>query len=82
MPIVRHKDADGNAFDADNPDPDAARLADSVETALRLGEGVMLVAPSDEGAFDEQRYSERYSCAYDGTTIGNPPSASGIATRA
>ena len=27
------------------PDPDAARLADSVETALRLGEGVMVVAP-------------------------------------
>ena len=57
------------AFDADHPDPDAARLADSVETALRLGEGVMLAAPADEGAFDEQRYSERYSCAYDGTTI-------------
>ena len=29
----------------------------------------MLVAPADEGAFEEQRYSERYSCAYDGTTI-------------
>ena len=27
------------------PDPDTARLADSVETALRLGEGVMVVAP-------------------------------------
>jgi excinuclease ABC subunit A len=67
--IVRHHDADGKAFGPDHPDPDAARLADSVETALRLGEGVMLVAPSDEGAFDEQRYSERYSCAYDGTTI-------------
>ena len=57
--IVRHQDADGNAFGPDNPDPDAARLADSVETALRLGEGVMLVAPADEGAFDEQRYSEK-----------------------
>ena len=67
--IVRHADADGNPFDADHPDPDAARLADSVETALRLGEGVMLVAPADEGAFQEQRYSEKYSCAYDGTTI-------------
>ena len=42
-----------------NPDPDAARLADSVETALRLGEGVMLVAPADDGAFEEQRYSEK-----------------------
>jgi excinuclease ABC subunit A len=54
-------------------DPDAPRLADSIETALRLGEGVVLVAPAsregDEPAFEEQRFSERYSCPYDGTTI-------------
>jgi excinuclease ABC subunit A len=57
-------------------DPDRPRLADSVETALRLGEGVMLVAPAsppgrEDGspAFAERRYSERYSCPYDGTTI-------------
>ena len=43
----------------DNPDPDAARLADSVETALRLGEGVMLVAPADEGAEDESASFEQ-----------------------
>ncbi len=67
--VVRHADADGVPYGPDHPDPDAARLADSVETALRLGEGVMLVAPADADAFDEQRYSERYSCAYDGTTI-------------
>jgi len=55
------------------PDPDAARLADSVETALRLGEGVMVVAPvpreGEAPSFEEHRYSERYSCPYDGTTI-------------
>jgi excinuclease ABC subunit A len=55
------------------PDPDAARLADSVETALRLGEGVMVVAPmpreGEPPSFEEHRYSERYSCPYDGTTI-------------
>jgi len=55
------------------PDPDATRLADSVETALRLGEGVVLIAPAptDDAppAFEERRYSERYTCAYDGTTI-------------
>ena len=55
------------------PDPDAARLADSVETALRLGEGVVLIAPApQEGeppAFEERRYSEKYTCPYDGTTI-------------
>ncbi|HXG39386.1 MAG TPA: excinuclease ABC subunit UvrA, partial [Candidatus Limnocylindrales bacterium] len=55
------------------PDPDAVRLADSIETALRLGEGVVVIAPAPrEGeppAFEERRYSERYTCPYDGTTI-------------
>ncbi len=54
-------------------DPDAPRLADSIETALRLGEGVVLIAPAgrDGGPtdFEERRFSERYSCPYDGTTI-------------
>ncbi len=55
------------------PDPDTSRLADSIETALRLGEGVVVVAPAprdDEPAgFDERQFSERYSCPYDGTMI-------------
>src|SRR5688500_13247961 len=78
--VVRHADDDGRPFGPDNPNPESARFADSVETALRLGEGVMVVAPADrapqqatdaEGrqTFDEQRYSERYSCPFDGTTI-------------
>ena len=53
--VVRHADEDGDAFDAEHPNPDAARLADSVETAMRLGEGVVVVAPADPGAFEEQR---------------------------
>ncbi len=83
--VVRHAEAaDGASRDeAGRPidpetglalvDPDAARLADSIETALRLGEGVVVIAPSprdDEAPdFEEHRYSERYSCPYDGTTI-------------
>jgi excinuclease ABC subunit A len=60
----------GQALD----DPDAPRLADSIETALRLGEGVVLIAPVPRDgeaapAFEERRFSERYSCPYDGTTI-------------
>ncbi len=55
------------------PDPDAARLADSVETALRLGEGIVIVAPApreDEApTFEERRYSERFTCPYDGFTM-------------
>jgi excinuclease ABC subunit A len=65
--VVRH---------AESPDetaPDAARLADSVETALRLGEGMLIVAPAprddEEPMFEERRFSERYTCPYDGTTI-------------
>ena len=87
--VVRHVGDEGETR------PDAARLADSVETALRLGEGVMVVAPvasagespaeAASGAApaqtasaeapaqtvfgEERRYSERYSCPYDGTTI-------------
>src|SRR4029079_13589909 len=67
--VVRHADEDGTPFDADHVNPDIARLADSVETAMRLGEGVVVVAPADPGAFEEQQFSERYSCPIDGTTI-------------
>ena len=34
-------------YDAAIPNPERSRFADSVETALRLGEGVMVVAPAD-----------------------------------
>ena len=80
--VVRHAEApedarrakDGRPIDPATgepiPDPDASRLADSIETALRLGEGLVLVAPAprdgEEPAFEERRYSERYSCPYDG----------------
>jgi excinuclease ABC subunit A len=71
--VARHADDDGRPYGSDNPNPDLGRFADSVETALRLGEGVMVVASADPAdgkpAFDEQRYSERYSCPFDGTTI-------------
>ncbi len=85
--VVRHAElpegamrgVDGRPIDPETglpmPDPDASRLADSIETALRLGEGVVLVAPAstpsgDEAPdFEERRYSERYTCPYDGTTI-------------
>jgi excinuclease ABC subunit A len=110
--VVRHAEEAANAASAaeltappESPagetskPPDATRLADSVETALRLGEGVVLIAPSPrEGEatdFEERRYSERYSCPYDGTTVdeleprsfsfnsphGACPSCTGIGSR-
>ena len=67
--VIHHADDDGRAYDDSHPNPDRGRFADSVETALRLGEGVMVVAAADQGAFEEQRYSEKYSCPFDGYTI-------------
>ena len=83
--VVRHAEApegagraaDGRPVDRASgaviPDPDTARLADSIETALRLGEGVVVIAPAprddEPPAFDDRQYSERYSCPYDGFTI-------------
>ena len=65
--------SDVAATGSDGGRPDATRLADSVETGLRLGEGVVLIAPvprdGEPPAFEERRYSERYSCPYDGTTV-------------
>ncbi|HEU4573270.1 MAG TPA: excinuclease ABC subunit UvrA, partial [Candidatus Limnocylindrales bacterium] len=71
------RDAFGRPLDPETgepiPDPDAARLADSIETAIRLGEGVVVIAPAPrEGeppAFTDRRYSERLSCPYDGFTM-------------
>jgi excinuclease ABC subunit A len=72
VPATEAPAADAAAAGPNRP-PDAGRLADSVETALRLGEGIVLIAPAPrdgEGPeFEERRYSERYSCPYDGTTV-------------
>jgi excinuclease ABC subunit A len=109
--VVRHAETpddasrglDGRPLDPETgvaiPDPDAGRLADSVETALRLGEGEVLIAPAarddEPPSFEERRYSEKYSCPYDGFTIdeleprsfsfnsphGACPSCTGLGTR-
>jgi len=47
--------------------PDAARVADSVETALKLGSGVVLV--SVVGG-DEMLFSEQFACVHCGISIG------------
>jgi excinuclease ABC subunit A len=44
-----------------------SRLADSVETALKLGGGIMLLAIDDE---EERLYSEHLSCAHCGLSFG------------
>src|SRR3989440_2745358 len=48
---------------------DRARLTDSVETALRLGEGLALVADAD-GKIAERLFSERLACPEGDFSIG------------
>jgi excinuclease ABC subunit A len=60
--------------DGDAPSEQRPRLADSVETALRLGAGVVLVAIeslSAEGQSEEERlYSEHFACVFCGISLG------------
>src|SRR5579859_7933945 len=46
------------------------RLVDSLETALRLGSGSILLVPVDGG--EEVLMSQDYACAYDGTSVPEP----------
>ncbi len=52
--VVRATDDEGLAR------PDASRMADSIETALRLTDGTVLVNLPDESS--DRLYSERYAC--------------------
>ncbi|MGD0115946.1 MAG: excinuclease ABC subunit UvrA [Dehalococcoidia bacterium] len=51
----------------DTPSDQRPRLADSVETALRLGAGVVLVAIEGE---EERLYSEHFACVFCGISLG------------
>ncbi|MEW6231825.1 MAG: excinuclease ABC subunit UvrA [Chloroflexota bacterium] len=47
--------------------PDRARIADSIETALKLGAGVVLVAVLDS---EELLFSEHFACVHCGISLG------------
>ncbi|GAB4324878.1 MAG: excinuclease ABC subunit UvrA [Dehalococcoidia bacterium] len=54
-------------------DTATTRLAESVETALKAGSGVMIVAPAARGGQQvqpERVFSEHFSCPYDGYSLG------------
>jgi excinuclease ABC subunit A len=59
--------------DPENPDatsPDLTRLSDSVETALRLGEGALIVSDvTDRDHPVDRTYSEHFSCIKCGTSL-------------
>ena len=49
------------------PDENATRLADSIETALKLGSGVVLINVQDG---EELLFSEHFACVYCGVSLG------------
>ena len=65
--VVRQADDDGA------PRPDASRMADSIETALRLSDGTLLVHLPEAAERDQDRlYSERYACPEHGGSFEEP----------
>ena len=62
-----------HAGDEGNPRPDASRMADSIETALRLSEGILLVNLPDAPPKEQDRvYSEKYACPEHGGSFEEP----------
>jgi excinuclease ABC subunit A len=55
------------------PPEDRSRLSDSVETALKLGEGLVIIssaaAEGSKPTFEERLFSEKLGCPYDGTVM-------------
>ena len=65
--VVRTADDEGA------PRPDASRMADSIETALRLSDGLLLVNQPDVPAKEaDELYSERYACPEHGGSFEEP----------
>ncbi len=65
--VVRQADDDGA------PRPDATRMADSIETALRLSDGLLLVHQPDAAKKEQDRlFSERYACPEHGGSFEEP----------
>jgi len=50
---------------------DVSRLTDSVETAIRLGEGELFVAGPDSDGTDDIHFSERFACVACGISLGD-----------
>jgi excinuclease ABC subunit A len=63
--VVRHGGGDG-----DNPGMDRTRLADSVETAVRLGGGIMMVTDVTDGEQPHDHlFSENFACVHCGISL-------------
>jgi excinuclease ABC subunit A len=56
-------------FPGEDVDPFRSRLTDSIETALRWGEGTVIVSNLDGDSTVDTPYSERLACPEHGTTL-------------
>ena len=71
--VVVDRVAVRQADDEGNPRPDASRMADSIETVLRLSEGILLVNLPDAPPKEQDRvYSEKYACPEHGGSFEEP----------
>ncbi|HEY4724290.1 MAG TPA: excinuclease ABC subunit UvrA, partial [Anaerolineae bacterium] len=50
-------------------DLERSRLGDSIETALKLGDGAVIINDITDKEPLDRVYSERFACAYDGTSL-------------
>jgi len=65
--VVRQTDDDGTER------PDASRMADSIETALRMSEGLLLLHQPDAPVREADRlFSEKYACPEHGGSFEEP----------
>ena len=49
---------------------DKSRIADSIEQALKLGSGQVIISqPTQGGGWQDELYSEQFACPYDGTSL-------------
>jgi excinuclease ABC subunit A len=69
--IVRRGDGDGNGdgLGLGSRGMDRTRLADSVETAIRLGGGVMMVADVTDDPPRDHLFSEHFACVHCGISL-------------
>jgi excinuclease ABC subunit A len=48
---------------------DKSRIADSIEQALKMGSGQVIISEPDGSGWKDTLYSENFACPYDGTSI-------------
>jgi excinuclease ABC subunit A len=51
------------------PELERSRLADSIETALRLGDGMVIINDVTDKEPSDRVFSEKFACPYDGTSL-------------